>query len=194
MPKLKTPLIISMLAIGIVCGYVAAKTYSSGPKSNMPVIFRINEIKKVRQLKLVTYHFEEIIPIEKNGKIKLLLIVPATVSGYLDLDDLNYVISNDTIISVKLPEPVIDSATFQIENAVNYDLEKKFSISLGTGLYQEVFSELKEKLRTSKLTVTEKALTMGIRTSTEDAAKEYLNALLSDLNYTVDFSNKSTLQ
>ena len=190
--KLKTPLIIILILVSITTGFLLSKGITTKVTSP-PLVLRLNEIKKVRQLKLVTYHFEEIIPIEKNGKIKLLLIVPATVSGYIDLDALQYQISNDTLVSVALPVASIDSAIFQIENAVNYDLEKRFSISLGTGLYQEVFEELKEKLKTSKIQVTQKALELGLEKATETAAKEYIFALLSDLEFLVEFRDRNLL-
>jgi hypothetical protein len=192
MLKLKTPLIIILILLGVTAGFILSKGLATKVVSP-PLVFRLNEIKKVRQLKLVTYHFEEIIPIEKNGKIKLLLIVPATVSGYIDLDALQYRIFNDTLISVSLPSASVDSANFQIENAVNYDLEKRFSINLGTGLYQEVFEELKEKLKISKINVTQKAFELGLESSTNNAAKEYISALLSDLEYVVEFKDKNLL-
>jgi len=162
-----------------------SKSFLSDNSPNQPVLFRLNEIKRVKQLKLISYHFEEIVPIEKNGKIKLLLTIPATVSGYLDMNELYFEIRNDTLVDVVLPQMKIDSAVFEIENAANYDLEKRFNINLGSGLYQEVFEVLKEKLKDSKKTVTAKAITMGLPQETESAAREYINLLLSDLGYAV---------
>jgi len=166
-------------------GFIVSKTFMKERISPQPVVFRLNEIKKVKHLKLVSYHFEEILPIEKNGKIKLLLIIPARVSGYLDMDKLSFEIRNDTLVDVFLPQMKIDSAIFELENASNYDLEKRFNINLGSGLYQEVFEELKQKLKESKKTVTAKAISMGLPHETESAAREYLDLLLSDLGYSV---------
>lgn len=190
--QFRTSLAILGIIAGIILGFAISKAFPARNKE-LPIVLRINEVRKMNHLRLVTYHFEEIIPIEKNDKIKLLLVVPAVVSGYINLDDLYYEVKNDTLLTITLPEPNIDSATFQLENAVNYDLEMRFNINLGSGLYQQVFSDLKTKLRESKASITQKSIEMGIYSETEDAAKEYLGILFSDLSYNISFKSKENI-
>lgn len=185
--KINSLLIIILIAAGITIGLFAGK-YIHKPKGNKnPVYSKLEQIQYLERLHLVTYHFEEIIPIEKkNEKIALMLIVPARVYGYIDMEKTRFSLI-DSIIQVKLPPASIDSAIFDIDKAINYDLEKKFGIAAGSGLYNRVFEELKKGIKESRRDVTQKSIENGIFEETSQLGKEYIRSFLSDLGYYVEF-------
>ena len=185
--KINSLLIIIMMGAGITIGLFVSK-YIHKPKGNKnPVYSKLEQIQYLERLHLVTYHFEEIIPIEKkNDKIALMLIVPARVYGYINMEKTRFSLIDSTI-QVKLPPASIDSAIFDIDKAINYDLQKKFGIAVGSGLYNQVFEELKKGIRESRRDVIKKSIENGILDETSQLGKEYIRSFLSDLGYYVEF-------
>ncbi|MBN1182132.1 MAG: DUF4230 domain-containing protein [Bacteroidales bacterium] len=187
--KINSLLIIILMAVGITIGLFVSKYIHKSKSERNPVFSKFEQIQYLERLHLVTYHFEEIIPIEKkNDKIALMLIVPARVYGYINMEKTKFELSDSTI-RVILPPASIDSAIFDIDKAINYDLEKKFGISAGSGLYDRVFEELKKGIKESRRDVTQKSIQNGILDETTKLGKEYIRSFLSDLGYYVEFTD-----
>lgn len=185
--------IFTVLAITIIAGILIGKWAFSNASKQAVSYSKFEQIKYLKELHLITHHFEEIVPIEREGteRLKLLLIVPAKISGYMNLANLKFNIKNDTLVEVQLPQVALTEPIIEIDKALNYNLEKKFGLRLGTGLYNEVFSQLKIALVDTKKDITAKALANDIEQQTLNMGKLYIQNMMSTLGYQAIFKEDS---
>jgi len=89
---------------------------------------RIEDIKHVKHLELVTYYFESMVDVthmEKKDKVYLLMIIPARVSCYIDLEHMNYTVE-DSLVRISLPEPVVESPVLDLDSARIFNMNQRY--------------------------------------------------------------------
>jgi len=91
---LKNTKVISTIVIAVasvVAALVLRGVFRQPDVDQEPVYSRMEEVKHVRHLELVTYFFESIFDVThivKADKVYLLMIIPARISCYIDLEQM----------------------------------------------------------------------------------------------------------
>ena len=190
--KTNNIIILLVLVTTITTGIFLGQWLFSDANKKAVVYSKFEQIRYLKELHLITHHFEEIIPIEREGteRLKLLLIVPAKISGYMNLANLKFNMKNDTLGEVTLPKVLLTDPIIEIDKAMNYNLEKKFGLRLGTGLYNEVFSQLKLALVDTKKEIITKAVANGIKQQTQNMGRMYIQNMITTLGYQAQFTDR----
>ena len=141
-------------------------------KVQTPFTVSLDHIKMMRQLHLTRFYFEQIIPIEKKDRLKTLIIVPATIDAYMDLDELQAV-SDSLNYKFTLPEIRLSEVNFIVDSAKVYGF-KHFGIYFSDNAYSEAVMDVQEGLRIARGEVVKKAREQGIETMALKEAKDFL--------------------
>jgi hypothetical protein len=120
-------------------------------------------------------------------KPQLLVIVPAEVSSYIDLSELKIGgrIQGDTI-QVLMPKVRLDSVIVDLDStAESFDLGGRKLTTSGSGVYYEVYEQLRDGIKETEASVKKKAKEAGIYEETEKLAHQYITDFASALGYNV---------
>lgn len=141
-------------------------------KVQTPFTVSLDHIKMMRQLHLTRFYFEQIIPIEKKDRLKTLIIVPATIDAYMDLDELQAE-SDSLNYKFTLPEIRLSEVNFIVDSAKVYGF-KHFGIYFSDNAYSEAVMDIQEGMRIARGEVVKKAREQGIETMALKEAKDFL--------------------
>ena len=143
---------------------------------------RIEEVKHVKHLELVTYYFESMVDVthmKKADKIYLLMIIPARVSCYIDLEHMNYIV-DDSLVRISLPDPVIEPPVLDLDSARIFNMNQRY-VTASKKSYETVVRNVQNSLIRAKADVLNRAVANG-----------YFQSLFAGLGYQVEFiTNKS---
>jgi len=133
----------------------------------------------VRHLRLVTYYFECMVEVcreEKTGDAYLLLIIPARVSCYIDLEQMQVEVE-DGRITIALHEPVIESPVLDLDSAKIFNLNRRY-VTASKSAYETVVRNVQSALSRAREDAYHRAGINGIREETIRLAKGYFEGLL----------------
>lgn len=143
-------------------------------EKSTPFTVSTDHIRSFRHLHLTQFYFEQIIPIEKKDKLKSLIIVPATIEAYMDLDELK-VESDSMTYRFTLPDVRLSDVNFIIDSAKIYGF-KHFGIYFSDNAYSEAVEDIQSGFRIARVEVANKAREQGIERMARDQAKEFIRA------------------
>ena len=118
---------------------------------------------------------------------QLLIIVPAEISSYIDLRELRIGdrILGDTL-QVLMPEVKLDSVIIDLDSTAEYfDLGGRKLTFSGSGVYYEVYEQLRDGINETEGIVKRKAIEAGIYEETRKLAFQYIKDFASTLGYNV---------
>lgn len=136
-----------------------------------PYTVSLDHIKMMRNLHLTRFYFEQIIPIEKKDKLKTIIIVPATIDAYMDLDELKLDIDS---VNYKFTLPVVrlSEVNFILDSAKVYGF-KHFGLYFSDNAYSEAVQDIQAGMRQARVEVIKKATDQGIVTMAYKEAKDF---------------------
>lgn len=141
------------------------------PVRASPFTVSLDHIKMMRQLHLTRFYFEQIIPIEKKDKLKALIIVPAMIDAYMDLDELK--LESDSLnLKFTLPTVRLSEVNFILDSAKIYGF-KHFGLYFSDNAYSEAIEDIQTGMRTARTEVIKKAKDQGIETMALKEAKDF---------------------
>lgn len=186
--NLKSYLIIG-LAIGfIVVGVIIGRRIRKPDVIIDPVYSRMEGVRHMQHLRLVTYYFESMVDVthlEKADKVYLLLVIPARVSCYIDLEQMQY-ISNDTLIQVFFPDPVIEAPVLDLDSARIFNLNQRY-VTASKKSYETVVRNVQNSLMRAKKDVLMRARANGIQEEARRLGETYFQSLFTGLGMEVEF-------
>ncbi|MEM7372132.1 MAG: DUF4230 domain-containing protein [Bacteroidota bacterium] len=118
---------------------------------------------------------------------QLLIIVPTEVSSYIDLRELRIGerILGDTL-QILIPEVKLDSVIVDLDStAESFDLGGRKITFSGSGVYYEVYEQLRDGIKETEISVKKKAIQAGIYEETRKLAYRYIKDFASTLGYNV---------
>jgi len=149
---------------------------------------RIEEVKHIRHLELVTYYLESMVDVtheEKQDKVYLLLIVPARISCYIDLEQMHYELT-DSLVRIRLPEPVIEAPVLDLDSARIFNMNQRY-VTASKKSYEIVLRNVQRSLVRAKQDVLKRAEANGIRSEARRLGEIYFQGLFAGLGYQVEF-------
>jgi len=153
-----------------------------------PVYSRIEDIKHVRHLELVSYYFESMVDVthlDKTDKVYLLLVIPARVSCYIDLDQMHYT-SNDTLVRLSLPDPIIEAPVLDLDSAQIFNMNQRY-VTASKKSYETVVRNVQLSLTRAKQDVLCRAMANGIQEEARRLGEAYFRSLFTGLGLEVEF-------
>jgi hypothetical protein len=138
---------LALLASGIILG----RGFRKPPVVQENVYSRIEEVRHIRHLELVTYYFESMVDVthmEKTDKVYLLMIIPARVSCYIDLERMTYTIE-DSLVSIQLPDPVIEAPALDLDSARIFNMNQRY-VTASKKSYETVVRNVQASLIRAK--------------------------------------------
>jgi len=139
-------------------------------------------------LELVTYYFESMVDVaheEKTDKVYLLMIIPARVSCYIDLEQMSYTVE-DSIIRVFLPSPLIEAPVLDLDSARLFNMNQRY-ITASKKSYETVVKNVQHSLLRAKEDVMKRAEANGIRDETMRLGEGYFRVLFAGMGYQIEF-------
>lgn len=150
-----------------------------------PYTTSVAQIQQMHDLHLTRFFFEQIIPIERNEKLRSLIIVPAYIDAFIDLekiqlypDSLNYKFS--------LPDISLTDVTFLMDSARIYSF-KHFGIYFSTNAYDEAVKDLQQGMSEARQSIKAKAINQNIYGLADNEAKEFIR------NWVHSFTDKQVI-
>lgn len=182
-------IILILICSGVIGGMFLGKRYFRGSGDKPSLYTKFEQIRYLKRLYLVSYHFEEIIPItesQEDNDIKLMLMIPAKVDGYIDLEDLKFTVINDSLVRVYMPKPKIANPVFEIDKAKSFPLHR-FGLNIGTDYYDKIFNQIKTGIVLGKKEVITKSIANDILSETLKMGKLYIQSFVDALGFEVQF-------
>lgn len=174
--------IVLSLAGGIIGGMTIQKRFLKDKPNDLAVF---KEIVRVRELHLMNYTYQDIFFLHKNNdqnkQIKAISIVPVEVSAYINLKEIQLNYHNDTLVEIRLPEPVIKEPNYMFDNMTIKNVSS-FQIYIGKNLYVEVAKHISEIMARRKYKIEQIATAQGIIENTKTEATLYIESILKGLN------------
>ena len=149
---------------------------------------RIEEVKHIRHLELVTYYLESMVDVthmEKTDKVYLLMIVPARISCYIDLEQMRYELT-DSLVKIRLPDPVIEAPVLDLDSARIFNMNQRY-VTASKKSYETVLRNVQQSLVRAKQDVMKRAEANGIRSEARRLGEIYFQGLFASLGYQVVF-------
>jgi hypothetical protein len=186
---LKIYLIGGMAIALLVCGiFFLGRGFQKPRIIQSPVYSRIEEVRHIRHLELVTYYFESMVDVthlEKADKVYLLMIVPARVSCYIDLEHMHYLVE-DSLVRIQLPEPVIEPPVLDLDSARLFNMNQRY-VTASKKSYETVVRNVQLSLGRAKEDVLNRAAANGIREEARRLGEAYFRSLLTGLGFEIEF-------
>lgn len=177
--------------IGIVLGGYSISRIGScnRPHVKTPFNVSLDHIKEIKELHLLKYYFEEVIPIDRKDKLKALLIAQATVNSYINMSDV--IIDSDStgLIKITIPEIKLSAVNFFIDSAKVYDFNH-FGVHFSDNAYGEAIDDIQQGIRKARVSINIKCMSDGIVDRSRLAAEDWFYnwAKLTNLNVVINHS------
>jgi hypothetical protein len=155
---------------------------------------RIEDAKYVKRLELVTYYFESIVDVtheEKADKVYLLMIIPARVSCYIDLERMTCVVE-DSLILLHLPEPEIEPPVLDLDSAKIFNMNQRY-VTASKKSYETVVRNVQQSLIRAKADVLQRAISNGIKEEAVRLGEGYFRSLFAGLGFELEFTEGDPL-
>jgi hypothetical protein len=176
-----------VIAIATVISALAMRSAFRKPDVIQENIYtRIEDVKHVKHLELVTYYFESMVDVthkEKTDKIYLLMIIPARVSCYIDLERMTYTVE-DSLVRIILPEPVIEPPVLDLDSARIFNMNQRY-VTASKKSYETVVRNVQQSLIRAKADVLNRAVANGIREEASRLGEGYFRSLFAGLGFQV---------
>ncbi len=186
--------ILGGAAIGlIILGVLIGRAFRKPESLQETVYSRVESIQHMKRLELVTYHFESMVDVthpEKKDKVYLLMVIPARVSCYIDLEQVRLTV-NDTLIRIRIPEPVIEPPVLDLDSAKLFNMNQRY-ITASKKSYETVVRNVQRSLIRAKEDALNRARANGIVEETGQLGKGYFRGLFSELGYRIEFEEPHT--
>lgn len=144
-----------------------------------PVDSVFKEIEYMKDLHLVKYNFEEVIAIQKKQRLKVMLVVPASISAYADLSAIKFEKQDSTLL-VGLPGVDLGEVSTDLDSAQVFPVEK-WGIVISNGPYKEAVQDIKNGIAQLRTDIEAKAIRQGIIEEAENELKIFMRSLLASI-------------
>jgi hypothetical protein len=159
-------------AVVIAAFLFGARVCRSKPIKQTPFTVSLDHIKMLREMHLTRMYFEQIIPIDKRDKLKSLIIAPAFLDAYMNMDELK--LESDSVnYKFTLPEIRLSKVTVDLDSAKIYGF-KHFGVYFSDNAYSEALEDIQAGLITAKIEITRKAKEQGIERMARQEAKDFI--------------------
>jgi hypothetical protein len=142
----------------------------------------------VKRLELVTYYFESMVDVsheKKTDKVYLLMIIPARVSCYIDLEEMSYTVT-DTLVRIFLPHPLIEPPVLDLDSAKIFNMNQRY-VTASKKSYETVVRNVQHSLIRAKEDVLRRAADNGIREEATRLGEAYFKSLFTGLGFEIEF-------
>lgn len=165
---------ISWVYIALALAIIISIWICRKPKipKQTPFTVSLDHIKMMRDVHLTRYYFEHIVPVEKKDKLKTLIIVPATIDAYINMDEVT--LEEDSMnYKFTLPEIRLSDVNFTIDSAKIYGF-KNFGIYFSDNAYSEAVEDIQAGLKQARQEIRSKAISQGILTMAAQEARSFI--------------------
>lgn len=181
--------IIGGIALALlISGIILGRGFRKPPIVQENVYSRIEDVKHIRHLELVTYYFESMVDVthmEKTDKVYLLMIIPARVSCYIDLERMTYTVE-DSLVRIHLPDPVIEPPVLDLDSARLFNMNKRY-VTASKKSYETVVRNVQHSLIRAKKDVLNRAEANGMKEEALRLGEGYFKSLFAGLGYEIEF-------
>ncbi len=179
---------IVMATASIIVAFTLRSAFREPDVVQDNIYTRIEEVKHVKRLELVTYYFESMVDVthaEKTDKKYLLMIIPARVSCYIDLEQMTYTV-NDSLVRVFLPYPLIEAPVLDLDSARIFNMNQRY-VTASKKSYETVVRNVQHSLIRAKADVLRRARANGIREEATRLGEVYFKSLFTGLGFEIEF-------
>ncbi len=178
-----------VIAIASVIAALALRGAFRKPDIIQETVYsRIEDVKHVRHLNLMTYYFESMIDVthaEKTDKVYLLMIIPARVGCYIDLEHMTYTLE-DSLLRIHLPDPVIEPPVLDLDSARIFNMNQRY-VTASKKSYETVVRNVQNSLIRAKADVLNRAEANGIKEEAKRLGEGNIRSILTGLGFQVEF-------
>jgi hypothetical protein len=178
--------ILSLLVLGVIVGaFIVGFFYGKlKPVPVSPQQLTLEKILSIRQLHLVQHTYNDLFFLHKqNDKtkaIRAIVQVPVEITAYLDLKEMQFIHSGDTLQQLILPRARLREANYQVQNMVVREV-RSFQLHAGKDLYPQIGQYLQAAVQARKDSIEGAALTNRILVQAEKEGREYIISALKEL-------------
>ncbi len=144
----------------------------------------LEQILSIRELHLVKHTYHDLFFLHRNNDnnkaIRAVVEVPATITAYLNLKDIQLVYAGDTLTKVILPAAVLEEPAYLV-NRMNILETRGFQLHAGKDLYPAVGSYLADAIRARMDSARNLAISNRILIQAEAEGKMYIESILMTL-------------
>jgi hypothetical protein len=178
--KTKEFIIALALVSGPFVGAYLFREFGSVTTPQSPQL-KLEEVLSIKELHLVKHTYNDLFFLHgKNNPekpVRAIAQVPVTITGYINLKEIQIIRVNDTIRKVILPAAKITEACYEVDKMM-ITKTRSFQFHAGKDHYPEVSRYLQEVFHSRKDSVRSLAIRNHILEQAEAEGKEYIEHLL----------------
>ena len=145
----------------------------------------LEQILSIKELHLVKHTYNDLFFLHKknnsNKPIRAVVQVPVTITGYLNLKEIQLVRENDSIKTIVLPHARLNEPNYHVDQMIVRET-RSLQVHVGKDLYPLVGDYLKTRVAERIDTLRKAAITNRILLQAETEGKEYIESLLRAMN------------
>lgn len=172
----------------ILSSFLIGKSFHKSRIVKETIYTQIEKIKQIKHLEFVTYYSESVLdvaPVDRSDKVYLQMTIPTRVSSYIDLEQMKYRIGK-SLITISLPEPIIDSQVPNLDSAKVFNLNKQY-VMPSKKRYETIVPNVESSLIKARQDALIRAEAKGIRDETRRLGERYFESLFTGLGYKIEF-------
>jgi len=196
--KFKIIVGVTLCAIFLFIGGMIAKKFYD-KKTRRGDMEMINQIKTVKELHTISCLFDDLVFIHRKDdpskSLWAILKIPVEVSAYTDLEKVDYIIKNDTLTEIVLPNAVLSDPNYQLDKSTAIKV-RSFQFHIGSNNYVNTINIIKERIKEGKISINQRAVEHGILKQADQEAEKYFQTLMSlfgKKNVQISFANNKLL-
>ncbi|WNJ17332.1 DUF4230 domain-containing protein [Pontibacter sp. G13] len=159
----------------------------SKPPARRPIVEKIHQIRQLGELHLVKHHSNSIIPVYKDQKkdkkkLRLVMVSPAVVSGYINLDELKTEILPDSMIKIHLPQPQVSKVQLDYRNTEELPISETW-LDFENIQWGKAFGQIQLGIGDAQDSVRARAIRMNIEGDVWKQAEAFLKTQVEMVGY-----------
>jgi Protein of unknown function (DUF4230) len=171
-----------LIAGTLVGAFIAGSLYGNlKPKAQAQQQITLEKILSIKELHLVRHSYHDLFFLHKHNNsakpIRAIVQVPVNLTAYLDLRQVTFIKSGDSLRQIILPRATLHNPEYQVDQALVRET-RAWQWHVGKDLYPEVMSYLKSALAIRIDTLRNTAIANRILIQAEEEGKAYICDLL----------------
>lgn len=173
--------ILIIAALAFAAGYF----YHKSTPAPSPQQLTLEQILSIKELHLVKHTYNDLFFLHKKNNpdkpIRAIVLVPVTITAYLNLKETKLIRENDSIKTIVLPRAKLNEPNYHVGRMIIRET-RSLQVHVGKDLYPLVGDYLKTRIHERTDSLSKAAIAYRILNQAEAEGKEYVESLLLALN------------
>ncbi len=173
-----TTVLLAILNAGLIGVFLHRHFFTTPAPVNQ---MRLEEILSIKELHLMKHQYNDLFFLHRKGDprkpVRAIASIPVTITSYINLKEIRFVKSNDSILKVILPAARLNDPGYALDRMI-VQKTRSFQLHAGKDLYPEVSRYLQMTIHKRMDSIRREAMRNHILEQAEAEGKAYVEYVL----------------